>query len=81
VGLGLQPGSLARLFHRRTGTTVSAALAARRLRTAQDLLLRPELSVQEVALASGFVRVDSFNRVFRSATGQSPSRWRRMGVL
>jgi AraC family transcriptional regulator len=44
---------------------------------AKQLLARSRLSVAQVALRAGFLSPAHFARVFRAATGQSPSQYRR----
>lgn len=79
--LDVHPGSLSRAFSRATGGTVIAALMARRILAAQELLSAGTLPVAEVARRCGFHRRDVFTRAFRAATDRSPSQWRRLGFL
>ncbi len=81
AALDVHPGSLARAFRRATGNTVAAALAARRMQSAQRLLVQARLPIAEVARRSGFTRRDVFTRAFRAATDRSPVQWRRLGFL
>ncbi len=59
----------------------SPGLMLRRLRLehARTLLAGTELSVQDVALASGFAGSNAFCRAFRTRFGRSPGRSRRRG--
>lgn len=68
---------LCRAFRKETGTTILQFLASLRVNRACELLdAHPELTVAEIALASGFQSIPRFNSVFHSTTGTSPSHWR-----
>jgi AraC family transcriptional regulator of arabinose operon len=51
-------------------------LYAKRLNSAEDLLLRTGLSIGEVANQCGFVNQFHFSRKFKQSMGQSPRAWR-----
>jgi AraC-like DNA-binding protein len=68
------------LYHRLRGETPGAFLRRERLREAESLLLRAELSVGEVGRHVGYPDPSVFGRVFRRARGLSPSAWRQMMV-
>jgi AraC-like DNA-binding protein len=48
-----------------------------RIRHAKDMLLCEDASVQEIALASGFSSAYYFSRIFKNATGLTPTEYRR----
>lgn len=75
--LGLSPWQAIRGFRQSLGTTPHQALMRIRLNQAQALLAQPELSVTEVALASGFGDLTNFLRCFKRHLGQSPGSHRR----
>lgn len=79
--LDRKPSALARLFLRKTGLTVNAALRQRRVLAAQRLLLRSTLDVDSIATRCGFARRDSFTRAFRLLANCSPILYRRLGHL
>ncbi|MGZ0220709.1 MAG: helix-turn-helix domain-containing protein [Acidimicrobiales bacterium] len=47
-----------------------------RLRRGRELLLHSQLSITEVALATGFASVSTFSRSFRQSLGVSPRKYR-----
>ncbi len=68
---------LSALFKKNTGVGFSAYLTELRISRARELLAMGEGSVADVARDSGFRDPLYFSRVFREATGQSPSEYRR----
>jgi transcriptional regulator GlxA family with amidase domain len=48
-----------------------------RITRAQQLLLDGELSLAQIAFATGFSEQSHLTRVFRSIVGVSPGSWRR----
>ena len=68
----------ARSFSTRTGAAPFRLQRKLRLQQAQQLLLKTELSVGEVAIAVGFENLTHFSRVFRSYFGCSPREYRRL---
>lgn len=68
-----------RVFRAMTGET--CAEAVRRIRTfrAACLLERAELSIDEIARATGFANRHSFSRVFRDQYGVTPGQFRKTG--
>lgn len=69
--------SFTRHFKALTGTTVQSWLLAERLAQAQRLLESSDLSVEQIADASGFGSVASMRQHFRRAAGLPPSAWRQ----
>lgn len=65
-----------RLFKQYTNFTYYEYLVFRRLKTAEELLTQPNLSVTEIALQSGFSSISSFNRIFKQKKGCTPSEYR-----
>lgn len=65
-----------RLFKQYTNFTYYEYLIFRRLKTAEELLAQPNLSVTEIALQSGFSSISSFNRIFKQKKGCTPSEYR-----
>ncbi|WP_372885164.1 GlxA family transcriptional regulator [Shimia sp.] len=83
----LRPGDLAatvnistrqleRLFRRYLSSTPKKYYTDLRLQRAQHLLLQTNLSVTEVAMASGFNAASHFSRLFRQRYGMSPHKLR-----
>ncbi len=52
------------------------SLSARTSAAASQMLAETDQAVADVALASGFYDHSAFTRVFRSATGETPTRFR-----
>ena len=66
-----------RLFKQYTDTTFYDYLSYKRIRVAESLLSRPELSVTEIALQSGFSSISTFNRIFKKLKNCSPTEYVR----
>ncbi len=73
----LAPHRLARLTKRLFGMTPSQLITKTRIAAASRLLLESEKSVAEIALDCGFYDHSAFTRAFRSATGLTPSDFRK----
>ena len=73
----VSPSYLNRLFRRQLHTTPTAYLRSVRIQAAQALLLQEGLTVEEVARQVGIGDLSYFWRLFRRATGLSPSDYRR----
>jgi AraC-like DNA-binding protein len=65
-----------RLFKQYTDTTFYDYLIYKRIKVAQDLLSRPELSITEIAYQSGFSTISTFNRIFRKLKNCTPTGYR-----
>ena len=74
---GGSPAQFIRAFSRAYGVTPGQCLRARRLARARELLTTTGLPVTEVCHQVGYRALGTFSRVFRDATGQSPSQFRR----
>ncbi len=75
--LALSEGRTAHLVKEVCGRTFIALLLEIRLQTAQGILRHSGLSVQEVALRSGFGDVSHFHRCFQKQFKTSPLRYRK----
>lgn len=76
-GVFVSPSHLRRLFAQAGQGSPLAAMHALQLARARDLLRQRELTLAEVAAASGFSAPSVFSRSFRAATSESPRAWRR----
>jgi len=65
-------------LHTLTGIHFSRLLSMYRINHAKKLLVSNNLSMAEIALSSGFSAINTFNRVFKSFTGTTPSRYKHM---
>lgn len=73
---GISAHYFSRIFHRETGKTFSAYLAALRVATFKRHLSNPDITVARAAFDAGFQSVSQANRVFRQATGLCPKKFR-----
>lgn len=74
---GMHPAAFSRWFHRRMGKTCVHYLAEVRVSLACRQLLLDTRPVLDVALASGFANLASFNRWFRRLRRQTPTAYRK----
>ncbi|MDF2692316.1 MAG: Transcriptional regulator, AraC family [Labilithrix sp.] len=77
---GLSRGHFVRAFKQTTGLTPHRWRMARRLDIAKRLMLDTQLTVAEVAVASGFADQSHLSRIFRREIGESPGAFRRAGA-
>ena len=60
-----------------TGKTPSQFIRSCRLRHGREMLAKSELSIADVAYATGFADPNYFSRTFNDEFGSSPSDWRK----
>ena len=77
AAVGVSRATLARRFTDLTGEPPMAALTARRLALAADLLADPQLTLAAVARQVGYATPFSLSAAFSRATGVSPAEHRR----
>lgn len=75
---GFSRYTLSRMFSKHTGNTFTQYLNARRVSMATELLSQSDLPITQVALRVGFGSIATFNRVFRSLRGCTPSQFRNV---
>jgi AraC-like DNA-binding protein len=68
-----------RFFRIQTGETFHAYLSRVRISRAAELLSDTDLPITDIAYQSGFASLQTFNRLFRTYTGVSPSNYRSGG--
>jgi two-component system response regulator YesN len=76
---GCSPTHFCRLFKKAVSMGYAAYLRHLRLKLAVQLLSRPHNRVFEVARYCGYSSYSTFERVFREAFGQTPTRYRDAG--
>lgn len=69
---GVSEAHFARSFKRAFGIPPHRYLLTRRIERATSLLRDTELSITEIAFATGWESLGTFGRIFRDITGQSP---------
>jgi AraC family transcriptional regulator, carnitine catabolism transcriptional activator len=76
VAAGLSLRQLERLFHKAIGQRLMGFYLTLRLERAQNLLTYSTLSIQEIAVATGFSSLPEFSRAFRRLCGRTPTQFR-----
>ncbi len=79
--IGISGRQLQTLSRRHLGETVSARYLSIRLSAARYLLMYADMSVTEVALATGFTSASSFSRAFRTRFRTSPRAYKSAFAL
>ncbi len=74
--LGVSAGHLGRVIRKATGRSFRQVLLELRLEHARALLRQSSLSMEDVALQSGFTSGNYFAQAFRRVEGTSPLKWR-----
>jgi len=75
--VGLSRSHFVRAFRQTTGQPPHRWQLAQRIQMASEMLLRPTLSIAEIARRLGFADQSHLTRAFRSAVGVPPGVWRR----
>ena len=73
---GLSTRHLCRAFKAATGSTPSHYIMLRRIENAKTLILEGSLSLQEIAVQTGFGQHRHLSTAFRNALGTTPSQFR-----
>ena len=74
--MGMSRASLQQRMKQIAGRTIHQEIQRVRLNRAKDLLAMSNQTIKQVARESGFASVQYMTRVFRSATGETPARYR-----
>jgi len=74
--MGMSRASLQQRMKQIVGRTIHQEIQRVRLNRAKDLLAMSNLTIKQVARESGFASVQYMTRVFRSATNETPARYR-----
>ena len=75
--IGVTGNYLSATFSKENQMTFVKYITGKRIRTAQDQLLHSQETVAQIAANCGFSSVEYFNRVFKKATGTTPSIYRK----
>lgn len=73
----LNPDYLTRIFKKETGMAVSDYLFSERLKLAQELLSKTDMSVSSVASHVGYANFSHFSRMFKKHTLLNPNEYRQ----
>lgn len=65
------------LFKKHLNTSPQAFLITAKIASAKELLLRTDISVENIALSSGYQNPYAFSRAFKKETGMTPSEFRQ----
>jgi LacI family transcriptional regulator len=74
--LGISRASLQQRMKRVIGRTIHEEIERMRLTRVKELLLKPDMTIKQVARETGFSSVQYLTRVFRAAVGETPARYR-----
>jgi len=74
--MGMSRASLQQRMKEIVGRTIHQEIQRVRLNRAKDLLAMSNLTIKQVARESGFASVQYMTRVFRSATNETPAKYR-----
>ena len=67
-----------KIFYKYTNSTIPDYINRRRIRAAEQLLSRKNLSITDIALQTGFTSITTFNRVFKKINGCTPSEFKKL---
>lgn len=67
-----------RIFKQYNQMSYLQYINARRIRTAEHLLMNPDISVTEVAMRSGFRSIKTFNRIFKEIKHCTPTEYKKL---
>jgi LacI family transcriptional regulator len=74
--LGISRAALQHRMKRVLGRTIHEEIERMRLTRVKELLLKPDMTIKQVARETGFSSVQYMTRVFRTAVGETPARYR-----
>ena len=74
--MGMSRASLQQRLKRVIGRTIHEEIERVRLARVKELLISPDMTIKQVARATGFSSVQYMTRVFRAALGETPARYR-----
>ena len=75
--LGLTESYCSKYIKKNAGISFVEYLNAIRVNNAQRLLIYTDYNITEIVEQTGFLSVQTFNRVFKQQTGQSPTEYRK----
>ncbi len=75
---GFSKFHFSRLFKQFTNMSFYDYLNQKRVKTAENLLLNPNLNITDVAMQSGFSSISTFNRVFKTVKECTPTEFKSL---
>jgi AraC family transcriptional regulator len=75
------PDYFSRLFNVHTGERPLSYVQFKRIEHAQFLMIQSDLSLNEIALKTGFESLSYFSRIFKQRTGQTPSEYKKKNKI
>ncbi len=75
---GFSKFHFSRLFKQCSGQNFHEYLCFKRVQASEVLLLKPEMSITEIAFKSGFSSLSTFNRAFKTINQCSPTEYRML---
>lgn len=74
--IGYSPTYLSKLFHEKTGQSLSAYISTMKIERIKRLMLNPDLSLNDISSTLGFSSRSYFNRYVKRMTGFNPQQLR-----
>lgn len=74
--LGLSQGYASRIYHECFGSSPQDYLNQLKIQNAKRLLLKPNLSIGQIAFTLGYKEASNFSRQFKKMTGLTPKKYR-----
>jgi len=78
AAVGLNPNYMSTLFKKYTGYKINDYINKLRIDEAAAKLSKKDEKIIEIAFAVGFESLTTFNRVFKSVVGKTPTEYREM---
>ena len=78
---GFSKFHFSRTFKQLSGENFYDYLCYRRIKSSETLLMKPGMSISQIALQSGFSSVSTFNRTFKKVKGCTPTQYRSLYQL
>jgi YesN/AraC family two-component response regulator len=79
VRVFISPNYLSKIFKRKAGISFSEYLLEVKMKKAEEMLLRIENKIYEVAFAVGYDNPKNFSRAFKQYSGKTPREFRETG--
>ena len=75
----MNPDYVSYLFHKQSGMLLNTYITNERINAAKKLLMTKDMSLQEIADATGFSNSSYFHKQFKKVTGVTPQQYRGSG--